>query len=77
MLTHKLTVEKLWIALRNAPAWLAFARGVLPAAGKTPIMLLAKSMPDAGWNATGQDSRCQDRRIARPGTGIAETKKFF
>lgn len=77
MLTHKLTVEKLWIASCNAPAWLVLARGFLPATGKTPIRPLAKLLPDAGWNAAGQDARCQDRRLARPHAGIVEPKKIF
>ena len=77
MLTHKLTVEKLWIASCNAPAWLVPARGFLPATGKTPIRPLAKLLPDAGRHAAGQDARCQDRRLARPHTGIVEPKKIF
>lgn len=77
MLTHKLTVEKLWIAFCNALAWLMLARRSLPATGKTLIRPLAKLVPDAGWNAAGQDARRQDGRLAHPRTGIVETKKIF
>ena len=77
MLTHRLTVENLWIALRNAPAWLVLARGFLPATGKTPIRPLAKLMPDAGRHAAGRESPALRTGALRfPGAGPLKRKNF-